>query len=654
MFFLPARSPAPVQNRASSSLSLLVLLGMFAVVCPEIRGYDISFTARPKHETEDMDKPTKPTPAPTIYTFSGTPEDHWEFNGDQLCPIGFSAVTVKAVTKQSFTGSFTVAAGVTEIFEAKFHGNLSPTGTAAGNVVLEKWAQYAWDHTIKITTNPVYVRISDSANNSELTREGPTSATLTALGPDTRAKEPFWSANPAYGISFSSSQAWTTTITNTLASSGREIQVTARAEKAAPFEGSYLPSATATCMVVDVNIASSTVAEKDENGTAVFVPVVSLTATGGGVPVNLVVNPNTSLTGAVKLEASSNNFAVYRDATFSTALISGTQTTATFASASAVPSSVYLRGVTASASAAGSDTLTLSFTPSAQTGGSAPSVFKDKIKVLVVKVDISPATMDAIESLDSDEFICTVTPSDLAPTYRWLTGSANGAWPATAGNEPNLNYSAPTANKTIVKETRWFAKTPSRRLKVDGEICNYWINCEVTIGSSTYRYATPRSLFVQVSYGGTTYPPEFSDWQDIPLEQINGEWKTESIGPFSRSAPRPVVYVPVSSQFYSKLMVHENKHVKQWTEESPLKDLFNATTLYNSTLSKLRSTENAQDLRGKINAAVVYQQTIDTAIFNNNRCAKEAEAYDAMNATEVTPHFLELDDGDWESIYNCQ
>jgi hypothetical protein len=81
MLFLPRPFTRPGPNRVRSGLSLLVLLGMFAVTCPETRAYDITFVARP-HQTEvDMSFATKTAPA--VYTFYGTPQSGWVFYGPQ-------------------------------------------------------------------------------------------------------------------------------------------------------------------------------------------------------------------------------------------------------------------------------------------------------------------------------------------------------------------------------------------------------------------------------------------------------------------------------------------------------------------------------------------------------------------------------------------
>ena len=282
-----------------------------------------------------------------------------------------------------FQGSYTIASGVTDIFELELSGDLTPTGTAAGTLVTAPWRVLPWDHTIKITTDPVYVRVADTSNT--LTREGDVSAPLVSLRPDLRTGTPTWSTT-ASGLVFNPTASGATTVTNNSIATGQSVDAVAQSTKLSPFSGTL--SDTSHVKIVDVNIASSTVEEKDETTTAVLVPVLATTATSGGVPVNLTVAP-TDLTGEIKLEASSGNFAIYRDATLSSALITPPQTIAIFSSVSSLSqeaSTVYLKGLTASTS---TDTFTLSFTPSAQAGGSTPSGFIDTLKVRVLKVEFT-------------------------------------------------------------------------------------------------------------------------------------------------------------------------------------------------------------------------------------------------------------------------
>ena len=150
---------------------------------------------------------------------------------------------------------------------------------------------------------------------------------------------------------------------------------------------------------------------------------------------------------------------------------------------------------------------------------------------------------------------------------------------------------------------------------------------------------------------GQTTRPTFQNWNTITVAQTGGVWVVTGIGSFSRSTPVASVNMMPTSQFYAKAMVHENKHVTQWTSESPWVDLFNANGLFNTVLSGLTSTVSEADLRAQIDAAVIAKRSADTLIANNTICDREEGAFNAMNA--VSPDFLELDAIDWRPLYNC-
>lgn len=276
---------------------------------------------------------------------------------------------------------------------------------------------------------------------------------------------------------------------------------------------------------------------------------------------------------------------------------------------------------------------------------------KDECEVTVFDVQVTPANMNATESLASGTFTCTVTPSGLSPTYQWLTGSADGAWPPTAGNSPALNYSAATASSTTVNATRWFAPTPSRRQYVDGTTSSYNINCKVTVGGVECVAQSASILNVSVDMTGQCSVPSFADWGSIQVQRVGAVWQVTGQGTFHRTAPVPSANMPATSQFHAKAMTHENKHLAQLTTEVPWKDLFDANDLYTSTLSALTSNVSEADLRNQIFAAVQAKATADDAVIAATLCDLEKGAFDAMNA--VAPDFLEFDDADWWPLYGC-
>ncbi len=192
-------------------------------------------------------------------------------------------------------------------------------------------------------------------------------------------------------------------------------------------------------------------------------------------------------------------------------------------------------------------------------------------------------------------------------------------------------------------------------MSVDGPICTYTINCEVSLGGVKFRDLTPSSLTVEVDPSGVCNGPIFENEMTIQLQStglIKKTWSVKGIGSFCRAAVSASVSPPSSSDFYAKCMTHENEHVDQWTNQTPWKDLWDATTLYNGTLKNLTASSE-YDLRVKINNEINAQHTADTAIFSlsSNRYNSEKAAFDAQYADDP-PDFLEMTEAEWKPLYN--
>ncbi len=52
---------------------------------------------------------------------------------------------------------------------------------------------------------------------------------------------------------------------------------------------------------------------------------------------------------------------------------------------------------------------------------------EDEKKITIVKIAVTPTTMNVVESKNSSSFTCTVSPTGLSPTYKWLSGSQENA-----------------------------------------------------------------------------------------------------------------------------------------------------------------------------------------------------------------------------------
>ncbi len=307
-------------------------------------------------------------------------------------------------------------------------------------------------------------------------------------------------------------------------------------------------------------------------------------------------------------------------------------------------------------SSIGDFSVSCSFIPSGTTVLSGDCTDDLAITIYTFTVDVPPnctdSTIEVIDTLDSDSFAVTFTPSNVPAAVQWLSGSANGAWPTGAGRNPCLNYSNPTGRVTTVTNAWWFAVPNSRDIMSTGNNCYYGIGVEVTVENQTMQLAPAALLDVTVPLGGDCIPPAFTNWQSIPLaKNQNGIWHATGQGSFSRTAPVAVVtnILPATSAFYSKAETHENEHVDQYLNQSPWKDFYDANALYTNSITQITATSELA-LRVLINHAVQQKLVNDIQTDLQTELQAERGAFNAMN--QVPPDYLEyVNESDWRQVY---
>ena len=255
--------------------------------------------------------------------------------------------------------------------------------------------------------------------------------------------------------------------------------------------------------------------------------------------------------------------------------------------------------------------------------------------------------MTTIEGLDSANYTATLTNA-AATAYAW-----DWEAPAGVGNNPTVNFSAPTARTTHVIRAHWFADPDDRHWLVTGDDCTYDIECDVTHADGT---CTGDAVFnVDADPTGETSWPQFSGEGAIVIATrlvgTDTEWYVNGQGGFTRTAPVKTLNCVATSQFYVKVDAHESKHVTQWTTEAPWMNLWHADNLYNNTLVNLTSLVSEADLRTQIDAAVTAQHVTDFTTARDTVCAREIAAFTVDRAVE--PHYCEVDDGEVPALYNC-
>ncbi|HYO06719.1 MAG TPA: hypothetical protein VER14_07030, partial [Phototrophicaceae bacterium] len=167
-------------------------------------------------------------------------------------------------------------------------------------------------------------------------------------------------------------------------------------------------------------------------------------------------------------------------------------------------------------------------------------------------------------AMDGDTVEFSVTVQNGTPTgYLWSFE------PTSGGNNPQVNFTAPTAATTQAK-AHWFAKPDS---PCSASLSStYTIKVKVTFqGGGSKTKEAPFTVNVHRLWGGKVNPPLTlapAGTLDITFNSKRGLWIVVGPGRLKR-VPSPIDFrnTPTTTQFYDKIEKHEQVHVEQYTKE---------------------------------------------------------------------------------------
>ncbi len=134
----------------------------------------------------------------------------------------------------------------------------------------------------------------------------------------------------------------------------------------------------------------------------------------------------------------------------------------------------------------------------------------------------------------------------------------------------------------------------------------------------------------------------------------NGTWFVNGKGGFTHLPPKTEVEDPEAftekSQFYPKVMTHENVHVNQNLNDPRYSWVGDSDYFYNETLQYLTAATKPL-LELEIFKAVMARVAYESEWCDEHVVEIEKPAFDAQNAVDVTPHFLEYLNDSWIPDY---
>jgi hypothetical protein len=207
-----------------------------------------------------------------------------------------------------------------------------------------------------------------------------------------------------------------------------------------------------------------------------------------------------------------------------------------------------------------------------------------------------------------------------SPTlYSWSYG-----YEPSSGNYPNVDFSDPWSSSTLT-DGHWYA-SPDDACSA-GRQAQYSITARVEFDHPLLTLYDTTSLNVVLPViGGATYAPSLIEHISRGLD--GGVWKVLPETYFVRPDPPVLKAFTSQSQFYEKVVAHENVHVDQYTPGGDYhlyEDLYSATAARNEIIGLTATTLEALDdkIVEAYNKWLEGQDTLD----NSRSATAEAQAF---------------------------
>ncbi len=230
-------------------------------------------------------------------------------------------------------------------------------------------------------------------------------------------------------------------------------------------------------------------------------------------------------------------------------------------------------------------------------------------------------------ALDGDMVEFSVSVQNGTPTaYLWSFE------PTSGGNNPQVNFTAPTAQTTQAK-AHWFAKPDTPCASFDSK---YIIKVKVTFQSGgPITKEAPFTVNVGRNWGGQVPEPKTEGAPDYYFDEARNLWTVVGRGTLERVPSSIIMRTPTTSQFYNKTLRHEEVHVEQYAT-GILSDLYKIDSLMPRLLPL--TDLNRQPLEQKVFQAIQTWRGEQLQILRQRNTQAEIEAHAVSDP--IAPRYL--------------
>jgi hypothetical protein len=241
------------------------------------------------------------------------------------------------------------------------------------------------------------------------------------------------------------------------------------------------------------------------------------------------------------------------------------------------------------------------------------------------------ASQNTIIDGGSGEFHVTVSPDNITPdSYAW-------SWEAKdnpAGNSPHVDFASGQNSKEVTVNKAWWYAFPDDPCRAQNP-CSYKLNSAVSFGHDQFEASSIMSVYVPTS-GGTVNNPIVVGSPYLSSRNVRGkvEWFVSSKGTLKRQIGEiNIPDIPITSQFYPKVLAHEQKHVDQQTS-GLASNIWTVENLWNKI--KTLKAPAKEVLNKELNAVYKQFNVDEQKKWDDGQRDRELEAY---SVSDKTPPF---------------
>ncbi|HMP75169.1 MAG TPA: hypothetical protein PKE12_02620 [Kiritimatiellia bacterium] len=249
------------------------------------------------------------------------------------------------------------------------------------------------------------------------------------------------------------------------------------------------------------------------------------------------------------------------------------------------------------------------------------------VDVSVPSLSISPGFDIVNDGDDSEMFTASITPAHLPGiSYAWTWSADSGA-----GNNPSVSFSAPNDPETYVQQSHWYA-LPNDTCSAN-VVSTYKLTC-VIIHSGQSVGSSSANLNVTVVEGYTT-PPLLQGSPTHSYDSSLNHYYISGTGSLARIPAQVSSTLPAASQFYTKVLAHENQHKQDFDNGYNGHYFVTVAEFYSRIQGFTDSTLTG--LAAKVSAEAASYYTDEAAEIDSLRGCLEVRAY--QQSDPISPQY---------------